>query len=69
MIYFGGPPLNEKIVPLPSLMAEGEENLYKEFTWWEYKKSAYKSRLGDYRLGPFEKTASQWSGQVPNFSR
>lgn len=59
MIYFGGPPLNEKIVPLPSLMAEGEESLYKEFTWWEYKKSAYKSRLGDYRLGPFEKTTSQ----------
>ncbi|XP_075667328.1 gibberellin 2-beta-dioxygenase [Castanea sativa] len=59
MIYFGGPPLYEKIVPLSSLMAEGEESLYKEFTWWEYKKSAYKSRLGDYRLGPFEKTASQ----------
>lgn len=59
MIYFGGPPLNEKIVPLPSLVAEGEESLYKEFTWCEYKKSAYKSRLGDYRLGPFEKTASQ----------
>ncbi|KAF5954735.1 hypothetical protein HYC85_007591 [Camellia sinensis] len=31
MIYFGGPPLSEKIAPLPSLM-EGEDSLYKEFT-------------------------------------
>ncbi|XVF25469.1 hypothetical protein REPUB_Repub13aG0214900 [Reevesia pubescens] len=58
MIYFGGPPLNEKIAPLSSLLAKGEESLYKEFTWWEYKTSAYKSRLADYRLGMFEKTAS-----------
>ncbi|KAE9462014.1 hypothetical protein C3L33_06069, partial [Rhododendron williamsianum] len=54
MIYFGGPPLSEKITPLPPLMEEGEESLYKEFTWWEYKKSAYNSRLGDNRLGQFE---------------
>uniref|UniRef100_A0A2N9EJW6 gibberellin 2beta-dioxygenase n=1 Tax=Fagus sylvatica TaxID=28930 RepID=A0A2N9EJW6_FAGSY len=59
MIYFGGPPLTEKIVPLPSLMAGGEESLYKEFTWCEYKNSAYKSRLGDNRLGLFEKSAGQ----------
>ncbi|XP_022715545.1 gibberellin 2-beta-dioxygenase-like [Durio zibethinus] len=58
MIYFGGPPLNEKIAPLPSLVEKREESLYKEFTWWEYKTSAYKSRLADYRLGLFEKTAS-----------
>ncbi|OVA05613.1 Oxoglutarate/iron-dependent dioxygenase [Macleaya cordata] len=57
MIYFGGPPLRERIAPLPSLMAEGEESLYKEFTWCEYKKSAYKSRLADNRLGHFEKFA------------
>ncbi|XP_007025079.2 PREDICTED: gibberellin 2-beta-dioxygenase isoform X1 [Theobroma cacao] len=57
MIYFGGPPLSEKIAPLPSLVAKGEESLYKEFTWWEYKTSAYKSRLADYRLGLFEKNA------------
>ncbi|XP_022724266.1 gibberellin 2-beta-dioxygenase-like isoform X2 [Durio zibethinus] len=56
MIYFGAPPLNERIVPLASLLAKGEENLYKEFTWSEYKTSAYKSRLADHRLGPFEKT-------------
>lgn len=58
MIFFGGPPLNEKIVPLASLMAEGEESLYKEFSWCEYKRSAYKSRLGDHRLGLFEKSAA-----------
>ncbi|XP_027063609.1 gibberellin 2-beta-dioxygenase 1-like [Coffea eugenioides] len=57
MIYFGGPPLSEKIAPLPSLM-EGEDSLYKEFTWFEYKKSAYKSRLADNRLGLFEKIAA-----------
>ncbi|XP_019198197.1 PREDICTED: gibberellin 2-beta-dioxygenase [Ipomoea nil] len=55
MIYFGGPPLSEKIAPLPCLMEEGEESLYREFTWSEYKKSAYKTRLGDNRLGIFEK--------------
>lgn len=55
MIYFGGPPLNEKIVPLSCLMEEGEESLYKEFTWHEYKKSTYMSRLGADRLGLFEK--------------
>ncbi|KAK3022778.1 hypothetical protein RJ639_045801 [Escallonia herrerae] len=59
MIYFGGPPLSEKIAPLSSLMEEGEESLYKEFTWCEYKKSAYKTRLGENRLGLFEKTAGQ----------
>ncbi|KAF5736329.1 Gibberellin 2-beta-dioxygenase isoform 1 [Tripterygium wilfordii] len=59
MIYFGAPPLNEKIAPLPSLMEQREgESLYKEFTWSEYKNSAYKSRLADYRLGLFEKTTS-----------
>lgn len=55
MIYFGGPPPNERIAPLPSLMKEGEGSLYKEFTWCEYKKSAYKTRLSDDRLGHFKK--------------
>ncbi|KAK8546830.1 hypothetical protein V6N13_093872 [Hibiscus sabdariffa] len=58
MIYFGGPHLSEKIVPLTSLMGKQEESLYKEFTWCEYKTSAYKSRLADYRLDLFEKTPS-----------
>lgn len=55
MIYFGGPPLNEKIAPLPCLVSKEEDCLYKEFTWCEYKCSAYKSKLADYRLGQFEK--------------
>ncbi|KAI3708220.1 hypothetical protein L2E82_37380 [Cichorium intybus] len=55
MIYFGGPPLSEKIAPLPSLMEREEASLYKEFTWFEYKKSAFNSRLSDNRLGLFEK--------------
>ncbi|KAL2341127.1 hypothetical protein Fmac_009067 [Flemingia macrophylla] len=59
MIYFGGPPLSENIAPLPSLMPKGEESLYKEFTWWEYKKAMYTSRLADDRLGPFEKFAAR----------
>ncbi|KAJ4975522.1 hypothetical protein NE237_000628 [Protea cynaroides] len=55
MIYFGGPPLDEKIAPIPSLMEEGEESLYKEFTWSEYKSSVFKARLVDNKLENFEK--------------
>ncbi|GMH01487.1 hypothetical protein Nepgr_003326 [Nepenthes gracilis] len=58
MIYFGGPPPCEKIAPLPSLMEDGEESLYKEFTWWEYKEAAYKSRLGVNRLCLFERSTT-----------
>ncbi|KAB2043707.1 hypothetical protein ES319_D01G036500v1 [Gossypium barbadense] len=58
MIYFCGPPLSEKIAPLPSLMRGDQQSLYKEFTWFEYKKSAYKSRLADNRLIHFEKIAA-----------
>ncbi|KAF7822543.1 gibberellin 2-beta-dioxygenase 1-like [Senna tora] len=58
MIYFGGPPLNHKIAPLPSLILKGKESLYNEFTWFEYKKSAYGSRLADNRLGHFERIAA-----------
>ncbi|XAR59348.1 Gibberellin 2-beta-dioxygenase [Bertholletia excelsa] len=57
MIYLGGPPLGEKIIPLRSLMEEGEESWYKEFTWGEYRNSAFNSRLSDNRLGLYEKTA------------
>ncbi|XP_016724317.1 gibberellin 2-beta-dioxygenase 1 isoform X1 [Gossypium hirsutum] len=58
MIYFCGPPLSEKIAPLPSLMRGDQQSLYKEFTWFEYKKSAYNSRLADNRLIHFEKIAA-----------
>lgn len=57
MIYFGGPPPSEQIVPLPSLM-KGKESLYREFTWFEYKKSAYNSRLSDNRLALFQRIAA-----------
>ncbi|KAK4355320.1 hypothetical protein RND71_024291 [Anisodus tanguticus] len=58
MIYFGGPPLSEKIAPLSSLMEGEDSSLYKEFTWLEYKKSAYKTGLADNRLIHFEKIAA-----------
>ncbi|KAK7335028.1 hypothetical protein VNO80_26798 [Phaseolus coccineus] len=57
MIYFGGPPLSEKIAPLPSLI-KGKQSLYKEFTWFEYKNSTYGSKLADNRLGHFERIAA-----------
>ncbi|KAG4999639.1 hypothetical protein AAZX31_08G083000 [Glycine max] len=57
MIYFGGPPLNEKIAPLPSLVSREEESLYRELTWLEYKNAAYKSKLSDNRLSLFDKSA------------
>nr|AFK43624.1 unknown [Medicago truncatula] len=57
MIYFGGPPLSEKIAPLPSLM-KGNESLYKEFTWFEYKNFTYGTRLADNRLGNYERIAA-----------
>ncbi|KAI3414837.1 Fe2OG dioxygenase domain-containing protein [Psidium guajava] len=57
MIYFGGPPLSERIAPLPCLMT-GKESLYKEFTWFEYKKAAYNTRLADNRLEHFQRVAA-----------
>ncbi|KAK7313265.1 hypothetical protein VNO77_37890 [Canavalia gladiata] len=57
MIYFCGPPLGKKITPLHSLM-KGKQSLYKEFTWFEYKKSAYATRLADNRLRHFERIAA-----------
>ncbi|CAN7061830.1 unnamed protein product [Brassica rapa subsp. trilocularis] len=55
MIYFAGPPLTEKIAPLACLVPKQEDYLYKELTWSQYKSSGYKTKLGDYRLGLFEK--------------
>ncbi|KAI3716202.1 hypothetical protein L6452_23373 [Arctium lappa] len=59
MIYFGGPPLNEKIAPLASLLETDEDSLYKEFTWFEYKNYAFNSALSHDRLGVFEKISSK----------
>ncbi|KAG6469434.1 gibberellin 2-beta-dioxygenase 3-like [Zingiber officinale] len=58
MIYFFGPALGERIAPLPQVMGEEEQSRYREFTWEEYKKAAYRSRLSDNRLGLFEKETS-----------
>ncbi|KAM0946119.1 putative gibberellin 2-beta-dioxygenase [Dioscorea sansibarensis] len=55
MVYFGGPAPKQRLAPLQQLLEEGEQSLYKEFTWFEYKASAYKSRLADNRLAQFEK--------------
>ncbi|KAF5201241.1 Gibberellin 2-beta-dioxygenase [Thalictrum thalictroides] len=55
MIYFGGPRQSEIISPLQSIMKDGEESLYEQFTWAEYRKFTSKSRLSDTRLKPFEK--------------
>ncbi|VAH79826.1 unnamed protein product [Triticum turgidum subsp. durum] len=55
MIYFGGPAMTQRIAPLPQLLGAGEQSLYKDFTWGEYKKAAYNSRLGDNRLAQFHR--------------
>ncbi|XP_031474572.1 gibberellin 2-beta-dioxygenase-like [Nymphaea colorata] len=52
MIYFGAPSLTAKVSPIPLFLRE-EKSRYKEFTWYEYKKAAYSSRLADNRLDIF----------------
>ncbi|TVU20608.1 hypothetical protein EJB05_36823, partial [Eragrostis curvula] len=55
MIYFAGPAPAQTVAPLPQLLARhGEQSLYRAFTWGDYKKAAYLSRLGDNRLVPFQ---------------
>ncbi|KAB1200197.1 Gibberellin 2-beta-dioxygenase 2 [Morella rubra] len=53
MAYFGAPPLNAWISPLPELISSQKPSGYKPFTWDEYKKAAYSLRLGDSRLDLF----------------
>ncbi|KAK4259198.1 hypothetical protein QN277_005554 [Acacia crassicarpa] len=56
MIYFAGTAFNEKIKPLPCLMTNQEQSLYKELTWFEFKKAAFKHRLSHNRISLFLKS-------------
>ncbi|KAL5202470.1 hypothetical protein ABZP36_013422 [Zizania latifolia] len=58
VIFFGGPPPQERLAPLPSLVEEdGGRRRYREFTWREYKASAYRTKLAENRLCHFETAA------------
>ncbi|KAL4602813.1 hypothetical protein ACB092_10G081300 [Castanea dentata] len=54
MVYFGAPPLNSWIYPLPEFVSPQKPSLYEPFTWDQYKKAAYSLRLGDSRLDLFK---------------
>lgn len=54
MVYFGAPPLNSWIYPLPEFVSPQKPSLYEPFTWEQYKKAAYSLRLGDSRLDLFK---------------
>ena len=59
VIFFGGPPPRERLAPLPGLVdREGGRRPIREFTWREYKTSAYRTKLADNRLCYFETTAT-----------
>ncbi|XP_027100215.2 gibberellin 2-beta-dioxygenase 2 [Coffea arabica] len=53
-IFFGAPPLNACISPLPHLVSRHSPILYRPFTWGEFKKAVYSTRLADHRLDLFK---------------
>uniref|UniRef100_J3M4W8 Fe2OG dioxygenase domain-containing protein n=1 Tax=Oryza brachyantha TaxID=4533 RepID=J3M4W8_ORYBR len=58
VIFFAGPPPWERLAPLPWLVAEdGGRRRDREFTWREYKASAYRTKLAENRLCYFEAEA------------
>ena len=50
MIFFAAPPPKSLLAPIPVLLAGGEEKLYREHTWSEYKSSVLLGRLSDERI-------------------
>lgn len=54
LIFFGGPPLGERLAPLPQLLGDGGRSRYREFTWAEFKNSGRRTRLAEDRLSRFE---------------
>lgn len=52
-MYFGAPPVDWWITPRPELVSPERPSLYMPFTWGEYKKALYSSRLADSRLDLF----------------
>ena len=53
MAYFAAPPLQANITSLAQFVSQSRPNLYRAFTWAEYKKATYSLRLGDSRLKLF----------------
>lgn len=52
-MFFGAPPLNSWISPLPELVSPQNPSLYKPFTWGEFRKVMYTLRLASHRLDFF----------------